>query len=450
MVRLVQAAGALTIALLFLFQPRAASSVFAQSAEDPLVAPAVTRSADGRSATDGTRTLTVSKASGVDPAGETITVTGSGYNEEKGIYLAFCVVPARNQTPTPCGGGAGQGEVGVARWISSDPPSYGEGLANPYSPGGGFSLTLTVSAQLNPDTDCRVVACAIVTRNDHTRMSDRSQDILIPVTFAEPGSASPTPTPARPTTAPAAAPTFAPTAAPTSTGGPLVVVPTAQATSTPPASAATEAPPPPPAPALSSDGRTVTLGDARLTVSQAAGLDPAGATVEVTASGFDTARGVFVSLCAVDEARGRVGPCAAGPGLAAWISSDPPEYGRNLALPYAAGGGFTLTLDVRPVIDASTDCRRVPCVLGARPDGESEAAPTLLLPVTFAGASPAAPTSAAGAAETATPAPGSDDVADDASDSGMPLVLVAGAAGLVLVAAGGFLAYRRSRGRIDA
>lgn len=150
--------------------------------------------------------LTVSSTQGLDPDGETVTVTGAGYDEARGIYVAFCVVPPPGQTPTPCGGGADlSGEGGASRWISSNPPDYGVGLAEPYGPGGTFTVQITVNAQLSEQIDCRQVQCAVVTRSDHTRLSDRSLDVIVPVFF----DAGPPPSaaPSTPSTVPAPAPT---------------------------------------------------------------------------------------------------------------------------------------------------------------------------------------------------------------------------------------------------
>ncbi|MEU9338489.1 hypothetical protein AB0D49_35965 [Streptomyces sp. NPDC048290] len=145
--------------------------------------------AAGGSATgpEGQR-LTVSKTSGLVEAGETVTVTGSGYNTEKGIYIALCVDNGPGKTPTPCVGGVDMsGESGASVWISSDPPSYGEGLAQPYEGSGhdgSFSARLKVRAK-DANTDCTAsgVTCAVITRNDHTRGGDQTQTVRVPVTF---------------------------------------------------------------------------------------------------------------------------------------------------------------------------------------------------------------------------------------------------------------------------
>jgi hypothetical protein len=159
---------------------------------DPLVAPSTTLSGDGRTATDGVRTLAVSQVAGLDPGGQTIEVTGNGYDTFKGVYVAFCVVPPTNQLPSPCGGGADQsGTTGASTWISSNPPPQGVGLAVPYGDGGSFRATVDVSPTINASIDCRRVRCAVVTRNDHIRSTDRSQDIFVPITFADTPAVAP-------------------------------------------------------------------------------------------------------------------------------------------------------------------------------------------------------------------------------------------------------------------
>ena len=136
------------------------------------------------SVTDGVRTLTVSKSVDLSGEGDTIVVTGSGYDETKGIYVGLCVVTSPDEQPSPCGGGIDrEGATGASEWISSNPPSYAVGLPIPYEPGGSFRVELSVSPTINDVVDCRNVQCAIVTKNDHTIISDRSQDLIIPVTF---------------------------------------------------------------------------------------------------------------------------------------------------------------------------------------------------------------------------------------------------------------------------
>ncbi|MFC4503320.1 MULTISPECIES: hypothetical protein [Streptomyces] len=157
----------------------------------PMASPAV--AAGGTATGPEGQKLTVSKSSGLAAAGETVTVTGSGYNTEKGIYVAFCVDNGAGKTPTPCVGGVDMsGESGASAWVSSNPPSYGEGLAEPYGGSahkGTFSVKIKVRAK-DANTDCTAsgVSCAVITRNDHTRGGDQSQTVRIPVTFGSAAS----------------------------------------------------------------------------------------------------------------------------------------------------------------------------------------------------------------------------------------------------------------------
>lgn len=395
------------------------------------------------SASNGPRVLTVSRAANLDPDGDTVSVSGSGYDMEKGIYIAFCKVPAPGTLPTPCGGGADIGGVsGSSIWISSNPPAYGEGVAIPYGEGGTFSATMAISPIINATTDCRVVQCAIVTRSDHTRLSDRSQDVIIPVTFAAPPTPTPIPqivptqAPGQPApTATPVPPTATPTPAPLPTA--TTVPPTATATAT--ALSAT----------VSADGRTVTAGAMSMTATSVKDI-PQGAEVKVSGTGFDTAQGIYVALCAVPAGKAP-GPCASGAtDVAAWISSNPPDYGRDRAVAFGANGSFEVTLTLQPVINTATDCRAVACAITTRADDTNAGDRTrdLALPVTFSSAestfTPAASGTPAGTAEatttrppvaTLTPTPVPALGSEDSDDGGPGSLLIWGLTGGVLAAA---------------
>ncbi len=138
------------------------------------------------------QTITVSKVEGLDPAGETVTVHGEGFDLATGIYVVVCVNTGAGQQPTPCLGGVDmEGSAGASAWISSNPPSYGEGLAQPFEEvdgKGSFDVQLTVAGS-DEFTDCLDPAqapngCVVGTRADHTRTADRSADVVIPITFA--------------------------------------------------------------------------------------------------------------------------------------------------------------------------------------------------------------------------------------------------------------------------
>jgi hypothetical protein len=114
-----------------------------------------------------------------------LVVTGRGFDETTGIYLAYCVFPKTGKVPTPCGGGVNKKGIGDAsHWISSNPPPYGEGLATPFLPGGRFTEQVFISRRIGK-FDCRKVKCAITVRSDHLHEGDRSRDLFIPITFTK-------------------------------------------------------------------------------------------------------------------------------------------------------------------------------------------------------------------------------------------------------------------------
>lgn len=310
------------------------------------------------SASTGSATLHVSEVDGLDPAGQTVTVSGSGYDESKGVYVSLCVIPPPGSPPSPCGGGEDrEGTSGASAWISSNPPDYAAGLTTPYGPGGTFTVSLRVSSPIAPGLDCTNVRCAVVTRNDHTRSGDRSQDVIVPVTF---GGAAPDPGPG-----PAPEPEPEPVTTTTEPEIDWSVIP--------------------PTTDVAADGLSVSDGSRTVHAAEASDLDPEVASVEVSGEGFDPEVGIYVALCRIPEGWDAPGPCTSGDG-AAWISSNPPDYGLDLAVPFDDGGRFAVTLELAAVIDADTDCRVVACALSTRADDTAAAVRNhdLLLPVTFA------------------------------------------------------------------
>ena len=118
-------------------------------------------------------------------AGSMVTVSGKGFDETVGIYLAFCVVPKKGSAPTPCGGGVNKAGMGEASyWISSNPPPYAVGLTDEFLPGGRFTHTVKISRFIGK-VDCRKVKCAVTVRADHLRSTDRTQDLFIPMSISK-------------------------------------------------------------------------------------------------------------------------------------------------------------------------------------------------------------------------------------------------------------------------
>ncbi|ONI74619.1 hypothetical protein ALI144C_37910 [Actinosynnema sp. ALI-1.44] len=132
------------------------------------------------------RTLSASNATDLDPAGETITVTGTGYDPKKGYYVALCQVPddfRYGDNPTPCQGGDGQGGSGVgpSAWVTNTP--IGTNPSTPIAADGSFTTQIRIT-QSGSRLDCTQVTCAIVSKRDHIGLGDRSFDVFIPVSWS--------------------------------------------------------------------------------------------------------------------------------------------------------------------------------------------------------------------------------------------------------------------------
>jgi hypothetical protein len=114
-------------------------------------------------------------------------------------------------------------------------------------------------------------------------------------------------------------------------------------------------------------------GGQTVTVSQTRGLNPAGQIVTVSGRAFNPSIGVYVALCKTPVRGQRPGPCGGGVDMAgttqasAWVSSNPPPYGRALAKPYRKGGRFVVRINVSSQI-GDLDCRIESCSIVTRAD----------------------------------------------------------------------------------
>ncbi|WP_423834417.1 hypothetical protein [Streptomyces manipurensis] len=167
---------------------RAAVAVTAAGLLAVATADSASAATSTRTVTDGgaTYTLSVTAPSTAAAAGQNITVSGSGFNTGKGVYVGLCAVNGAQGAakPTPCLGGSDQaGTTGASHWINN---TFGGTLANTsqYGPGGSFSVTIHVKADLGGGQICgETVQCAVVTRADHFNSSNRKYDVHVPVTF---------------------------------------------------------------------------------------------------------------------------------------------------------------------------------------------------------------------------------------------------------------------------
>ncbi|MER7168892.1 HtaA domain-containing protein [Micromonospora sp. NPDC000207] len=132
--------------------------------------------------------VSVSPATGLDPAGATITVEGSGFdangNNGFGVYAAF--------GPKVDDHWLNSAVLKPVKWVSrTNQPTEARDRLNA---DGTFRTTLPIAAVYtdgNGDTvDCTRVQCYVVTFAAHGS-PDRSQDTFTPVTFATPGGGDP-------------------------------------------------------------------------------------------------------------------------------------------------------------------------------------------------------------------------------------------------------------------
>lgn len=191
------AVAAVFVVPILLHQDGGQSTVVDSDDEWPLTATAV--GDDGR-----TRTIdvhAVEPGGAVDTseleAGQRVVVSGTGFDTGQGIYVAICKIPDDSATkPGPCLGGVPSTETGEefaedsvqfapSNWINDDwawtlfgARSYDDAET------GAFTAYLEVPSPTGEEVDCRADACGIFTRNDHTALNDRVQDVYLPVAFA--------------------------------------------------------------------------------------------------------------------------------------------------------------------------------------------------------------------------------------------------------------------------
>ena len=154
---------------------------------------------DGR-----TRTLSVQAVDGVEPdlsqvrTGDQLVVSGSGFDASLGIYVAVCKIPESVETkPGPCLGGVpdiegeqngveGDIQWAASNWINDDWAwkLFGaRGYDNRDE--GTFTAYLLIPESSDEFVDCAEEACGIFTRNDHTALDNRGQDLYLPLSFSK-------------------------------------------------------------------------------------------------------------------------------------------------------------------------------------------------------------------------------------------------------------------------
>ena len=126
--------------------------------------------------------LSVSQTTNLNPSGTSVTVRGTGFDVSKGVYVIVCSQAAPGPQATCIGGVNIDGSSSSSVWVSSNPPNYAVGLTTPFQPDGSFIVDLVIVAKSGA-LDCTAIRCGVVTRSDHLRYTDRTQDVFVPISF---------------------------------------------------------------------------------------------------------------------------------------------------------------------------------------------------------------------------------------------------------------------------
>ena len=109
-----------------------------------------------------------------------------------------------------------------------------------------------------------------------------------------------------------------------------------------------------------------------LTISKTAAIT-SGEKLIVQGNRFDETVGIYIEMCQIVPKGVRPSVCGGGAdktgttGASVWISSNPPNYGIGLAIPYKAGGRFSTAIKVASKI-GKVDCHKVKCAIYVRAD----------------------------------------------------------------------------------
>lgn len=98
-----------------------------------------------------------------------------------------------------------------------------------------------------------------------------------------------------------------------------------------------------------------------------------GQILTVTGAKYNKKVGIYLAFCVVGAKGSVPGPCGGGVNTAGsatssvWISSNPPAYGKSLAIPFSKSGGFESRIKVSRYI-GTVDCTVAKCAVVTRAD----------------------------------------------------------------------------------
>lgn len=395
--------------------------------------------------------LAVSRTTGLDAAGATVTVTGSGFdpvgNRAAGVYVALG--PQRDGIWTDASLLAG------AVWVHPGAPNAG--AQAPMADDGSFQVTLSgllaAYGEGASAVDCLTEQCGVITFAAHGS-PDRSQDTFTPVSFAVATGDGTTADDGTVADSDGDGTTGAGTTGDGTTGDGTAaddgIAADDDGTTADDGTVADDA--------ATGDG-TVTAEDAdadvpaavlaaapALSVSPTTGLAAGGATVNVSGTGYNaTANGNLGVYVVFGPKNADYATNANAFGAAVWVHPGAPN-GQGQA-PMASDGSFATTLNVKATYTDgdgnAVDCMAVPCmIMTIAAHGAPDRSQDVFVPVSFA-------------AVTTTPVadpPGADGAEVEAVTQGQlpftgaPLALLT-VTGVAAVAAGAGLVLRSRRGR---
>lgn len=98
-----------------------------------------------------------------------------------------------------------------------------------------------------------------------------------------------------------------------------------------------------------------------------------GQVLTVIGDKYNKKVGIYLAFCVVGAKGAMPGPCGGGVNTggsatsSVWISSNPPAYGKSLAVPFSKSGGFNQSLTVSRYI-GDVDCAVIKCAVVTRAD----------------------------------------------------------------------------------
>jgi hypothetical protein len=143
-------------------------------------------------------------------------------------------------------------------------------------------------------------------------------------------------------------------------------------------------------PAHAKSSKKTVKGPAGQTLTVSATSVKNGQTVTVTGKKYDRKTGIYLAFCVIGAKGVAPGPCGGGVNTSGsatssiWISSNPPAYGKSLAIPFSKSGGFKQRIKVSRYI-GKIDCFVAKCAVVTRADHTKSAnrKADVIVPVKF-------------------------------------------------------------------